>query len=52
MKIKAYIKKHGVTKIPGYGDPEFAALHRRRMREYDHASAREKAAMLASGVIP
>jgi hypothetical protein len=51
MKRDAYIAEHGVTKIPGYGDPGFAELHKQRMRDYDEASMSKKAKMLKAGVI-
>jgi hypothetical protein len=50
--VDAFIRKHGVTKCPGYGDKKLAKLHIKRMREYDEATLRRKAEMVRQGIIP
>lgn len=51
-KVRDFIRKHGVTKCPGYGDPKLAKLHKKRMKEYDAASMAEKSQMVRKGIIP
>jgi hypothetical protein len=51
-KVKAWLRKNKPTRLPGYGDPEFAQIHVRRMQKYDAAGMREKAEMLRKGLIP
>ncbi|HZZ77468.1 MAG TPA: hypothetical protein VFE62_03055 [Gemmataceae bacterium] len=50
-KVKAFIRKHGVTKCPGFGDKKLAKLHVRRMKEYEEASLKRKAEMVRQGII-